>query len=220
MYVRKWGDDIFMMQSDKYGLYKYFQGVKARLYVFIRSILLFVETIERWVPTKGLIYDIGCGYGLCSAYFSLKQPSRRIVGVDIDQKRIDTASSAFKELKNISFECRDLVRDKGIGDCDCIVLYDLLHHVDANTKRKILKACKNKVENRKGIVIIKEIDGAKKGRLLFTYIFDRIMSGNSTLDYTTSKHMMSLLESLGFKIEHVEALRSFWFPHYALVCKI
>src|SRR6187399_1133939 len=72
-----------------------------RAYANIRFSILrpkLLSVMDLLLPDEGRILDIGCGFGLFSAYFGQTQPGRKILGVDPDERRIAMARSVCKSL--------------------------------------------------------------------------------------------------------------------------
>ncbi|MEW6155484.1 MAG: class I SAM-dependent methyltransferase [Actinomycetota bacterium] len=65
----------------------------ARVHVRGRWLTCPFPRIERAVPAYGRVLEVGCGYGLFSTYLALREPGREVVGVDIDQAKIEVATA-------------------------------------------------------------------------------------------------------------------------------
>lgn len=199
-------------------VFKYYPGIAAKIYVFLRSVILLSEEIEKHVPRQGLVYDAGCGYGLIAQYLALSGPQRKVVGIDVDQRRIEAARKAIT-LANLSFEVKDLSRGADIPPCDCILMYDLLHHLPYEAQEKLVLAARKKL-NPGGVLLIKEIDLKPEWKLLFTYVLDKIVTRGARMYYSPAQERISFLKEAGFRVEY-KRLRSFWpYPHYLLVCSV
>lgn len=206
------------MHINKYTFFKYYPGLTTKLFVFLRTIILLAEEIEKYIPKKGLVYDIGCGYGLTSLYLALRSRERKIVGIDIDKERINIANNNISR-PNLSFEIKDLRKSTDIELCDCILMYDLLHHIPYDSQYELLLACKEKLK-KNGILLIKEIDNAHKIKLFITYILDKIVTKNAKLYYTSSKKMIDLLKRIGFRVQYKRIVNIYPYPHYLLICRL
>lgn len=156
---------------------KRYSGFFTKLYVYLRSSILLFENVEKHVPKKGLIYDIGCGYGLISLSLALSSENRKVIGLDLDKGRIDKANASIS-LSNLSFRNKDITKDIDLASCDCILMYDLLHHIPYDAQKKLLSACKSKLNNG-GVLVVKDIDIKPRYKLFFTYILDKIMTRSS-----------------------------------------
>src|SRR5574344_597449 len=76
---------IKKMIKKTISLYPYFF---FKIYLIFRSIILPVSKIESLLPKKGTILDVGCGYGFTSIFFALKNKNRKIIGSEINSKRV------------------------------------------------------------------------------------------------------------------------------------
>jgi len=84
---------------------------------------------EQYVPQKGNIFDIGCGSGFFAEYLYKKSITRKVFGIDSDPNKIRQAK--LYENENLKFEVMDL-RDIENGKFDCIILFDIIHHIPKN----------------------------------------------------------------------------------------
>ena len=207
-----------MMNINKYTFFKYYPGLITKLFIFLRSIILLIEEVEKYIPEEGLIYDIGCGYGLTSLYIALKAKKRKILGIDIDEKKVNVANNNISRY-SLSFAIKDLRKDKDIEPCNCVLMHDSLHHLPYNTQYELLLVCKGKLK-KNGILLIKEIDNAYKVKLFITYVLDKIVTKNAKLYYISSKKLIYLLKDMGFEVQY-KKLQSIWpYPHYLLICRV
>lgn len=58
-----------------------------KIYIKLRWQLCPFEKIERLIPKKARVIDIGCGFGLLANYLALTSEDRAAVGIDFFQKR-------------------------------------------------------------------------------------------------------------------------------------
>lgn len=129
------------------------------------------EQVERFVPKKGLIIDLGCGDGFFSNYLAIKSPLRKIVGVEINRNRIKIADKGFKNTKFITGD----VTKKKIKSADTILMFHLLHHLLAPLDQiDLIKDCVRKL-SKGGKLIIIEVDTKPIHKYLFSNLTDKVI---------------------------------------------
>ncbi len=96
------------------------------------------ETVESHVPRKGRILDFGCGYGMLSNFLALKSPGRQVLGIDLNEARIEVAKRSSKGHPEVSFQLGDVRDFQGIP-FDAVVMTDVLHHIDEDNVRVLLR---------------------------------------------------------------------------------
>ena len=64
----------------------------ARLFVHGRAFLSDLAFVERLVPRNGFIVDLGCGHGLFACLLREASAGRRVLGIDLDPKKIDAVT--------------------------------------------------------------------------------------------------------------------------------
>jgi 1-acyl-sn-glycerol-3-phosphate acyltransferase len=120
-------------------------------WIFERKNFDFYHTL---IPTKGKIFDLGCGYGYLSYYLYFRSNARTIFGIDYDEDKIEIAENCYAKNEQIHFQPADL-RNVDIVDADAIFLNDVLHYFPEAEQEPFLKKCVNGL-NPKGILIIRD----------------------------------------------------------------
>lgn len=188
-----------------------------KLYTFLRFKILPIKEIEKLLPKKGLILDVGCGYGITSIYFALKNKNRQIVGSELDSRRVEIAKKNSRGIKNLTFKKANLIDSEKVK-FDCIVAIDLLHHISNKEKEKFLAHAKKNLKP-KGLLIIKDIDKKPFLKYLWNYLHDSIMTKFSKLYFYSSDQFKNLLIKNNFKIIKKGKFKNFLYPHIFYVCQ-
>jgi len=97
------------------------------------------RAVEKAVPARGEILDVGCGYGLVAHWLTLFHPGRRVRGVDFDADKIRVAQVTARANPQVSFERRDLLEWPEYPACDCALLCDVLHYFPPDLKADVLR---------------------------------------------------------------------------------
>lgn len=201
--------------------------VWPRLYAYLRTSILPIKTLDKYVP-EGRILDVGCGYGITSIYFALKNSKREVIGSELSKERVKIANKISKAIPNVNFESKNLIgkenaqtnfgilKNNLFNGFDAIVAIDLLHHINNKEKQEFIKECKNRL-NKKGVLIIKDIDKKPLHKYLWNYLHDLLMT-RDRLYFYSAKQLKKLLETNGFKILKIRRLRSLCYPHVLFVC--
>jgi len=205
--------------NELMGLY---HGLGSKLYVLLRNIVLPVEKIEEYLPSKGRIIDVGCGFGSYDIYFALRSPKRDIIGYELNERRVKEARNASKGIKNIKFEVKNLEEDSSLKDCDAICFFDILHHIPWDSQKKVLNESYKRLK-RGGILIIKDIDKKPKWKYYFNFLHDKIMTRNDRLYFSYKEDVLSLVKALNFKVlkgpEYLKVGFLNPYSHYILIVK-
>jgi len=204
--------------KDIDNIYLKYPNLLDRIYIYLRSRIIHLNDIEKQLPKSGTIYDIGCGYGLGAYYYSKQSNIRKVIGLDIDEKRINLNKKIFADMPNLIFKRQDFRLDTSIGKADAIVIYDLLHHVPIETQKSLIKSARKKLR-RGGVLLIKEIDKSKSIKTFFTWILDKLMTKLGPVYYQKSEVFIDFVEKEQFDVEVQEIKSILPFPHYLLVCR-
>jgi 2-polyprenyl-6-hydroxyphenyl methylase/3-demethylubiquinone-9 3-methyltransferase len=126
------------VRNSLFGLYRPLP-LSYRIFVRARFWLSDLFSLERYVPESGSILDIGCGHGLFSNLLALKSPTRNVLGVDIDARRIQAARRTVAGRKNIRFETSDASLLPP-GQWDAITISDVMYLLSREHQIAVLHA--------------------------------------------------------------------------------
>jgi len=203
----------------KINLPSYYSNWWTKFYIVCRNLILPLSDIDYFIPKNGLIYDIGCGFGVTSLYFALSSPDRKIIGFDICQKRIRLAKLAGKNIRNLNFKIDNLIGNQH-QMANTIVIIDVLHHLNHQQKKLLLSQCHHLLFSR-GKLIIKEINNKPFIFFIWNYFHDLIFNFNlgSSLDFLNSKQMLNILNKYQFQVLNHHPLIRGPYSHYLYVCQ-
>ena len=191
---------------------KYFY---VSLFTNIRIWLNQFETIEKFLPPEGKIVDIGCGYGIFSNYLALCSAKRTIIGVDKNERKIKYAQ---RGLKNTEFKSGDVTKID-IGLCSGFSLIDVLHHLESyEQQEELLKFCYDFLE-KKGIILIKDIDTKPRTKYHFTKLVDSVVYPFDKIYFRDKDNFKKILENLGFTVKFYSIHEGTPYSAFALVGK-
>ena len=139
----------------------------ARTFVHGRAFLSDLTFVERYVPPHGFVVDLGCGHGLFTNLMAETAPNRRILGIDLDERKIAVARGTIEGRESIRFEVGDIVREAP-PKCDAVTIIDVLYLLPPPDQEEILrKAAAALVENAP--VVVKAQEASASPRYALTY---------------------------------------------------
>lgn len=188
-----------------------------RAYATARFLILrakLLSVMDLLLPPSGRVLDVGCGFGLFTAYFAQMEPARRITGVDVSASRIRTARRVAIELGLDALFVTGDVRDAALeGPFEAAYVLDVLHHIPREDQRATLERLKGLLAPG-GSLIIKDITTVPTSGLLFTHALDRLMVGwDEPLAYRHHSEWRTLLEDMGFRVRVVRVPDVLPYPH-------
>ncbi|NQT22035.1 MAG: class I SAM-dependent methyltransferase [Candidatus Omnitrophica bacterium] len=171
--------------------------------VFLRArfaIAPFLEIEESIKERKGIVYDLGCGFGMLSNLLSFVDPIVKIVGIDADADKIRIAK--LTERRNLDF-VKTSILEFDYADANTFVMMDVLHHLPFEDQDLMLKKIHNAL-GPKGKLYIADVDT----RPLLKYGVSRLadfISGSKTY-HRKLDDIVLLLEHHGYNIGNVKRL--------------
>ena len=108
------------------------------------------------IPRSCTITDLGCGYGYLPYMLNLVSSSRKIIGIDYDEEKINVASHCAIKNDNVSFIAADICEVE-LKPSDVFIINDVLHYMPKNLQIKVVESC---IENLNigGQIIIRDAD--------------------------------------------------------------
>lgn len=172
--------------------------------------------LETMIPKTGKILDLGCGYGILANYLALCSSKRKIIGVDTDSGKVKFAE---RGIGNISFSVADATKMK-LKNFDCIILHDVLHHLNSHYQQKKLIADCKKMLSKNGMLLVVEVDKTPFWKLVLGRITDFILYKGESVFYLYKEKMIALLGQYFAKDKIItERLLNNPFPQVAYICK-
>ncbi|HMB80965.1 MAG TPA: class I SAM-dependent methyltransferase [Vicinamibacterales bacterium] len=190
----------------------YTQSLATRLYTELKMMILPLQDVSEQLPTRGLILDMGCGYGFVSNYLSLHSADRMIIANDPEEPRIAVARETVGSRTNIEFlavDSREITR----SDFDGVCVTDVLHHVPYDQQQALIDDVYRKLKPG-GVLVIRETD---KRIALRYYIFNWALEwflymGKEKLRFRHRDEWAKMFRRAGFEIERV-VFNGRWFPY-------
>jgi len=201
-----------------------YPSIIERVYCRIRFLILgqhFLNAVGQYLPEKGHVLDLGCGFGLFGLYFSACYPDCKIYGYELNERRVKTARNAAETLghSNAKFIHGDAETLSLNRQFDAAYTLDLIHHLPVDVVPELIaKVYSNLAQG--GRFIIKDVDHSPAYKRWFTLITDRIMVGFSEpIYYWPNSELKSILEDVGFTV-YVHQMRDVLpYPHILYICE-
>ncbi len=181
----------------------------VRLFVHGRAFLSDLAFVEQYVPRTGFIVDVGCGHGLFPCLLREASERRRVLGQDLDQPKIATASRAAGTTEGLRFEVADALTTVP-PHCDGITIVDVLYLLSFAEQEQVLRnAAAALAEGAPLIVKAQERRlGARYaltyGQELVTVSLGLTRGGRGRFSFPTREEALAMFGRAGFKVEIVE----------------
>lgn len=182
-----------------------------------------IEMIEKLVPKKGTILDLGCGDGLLANYLAITRSKSLIIGIENNLIRIKEARRGFKNTKFL----KGNMLKNNFPSADVILLVHVLHHLPSyETQIELIKNCKINLK-KNGSLIIVEIDRSPLLKFILTWFVDVVIFPiifekklfNFNIFYRSKDKWKLCLKQLGFKTKIIQAHQNKPFSHVLFCCK-
>jgi SAM-dependent methyltransferase len=189
---------------------------RIRFQIIPRQIL---EAIEQHLPARGLVVDVGCGFGLFTLYLALRRPQCQFVGVELSAPRVAQATRAAEKLsvRNAQFICADSASGEFPERFKAAYCTDLLHHLRPEDGDQLIARLYKGLEPG-GAIVIKDITTHPRPMLWFTFMLDLLFNPKDSFYYRHALTWMDRLGEIGFDALSVYPLRNVLpYPHFILI---
>ncbi len=180
----------------------------------------FLDEVGQYLPRRGRVLDLGCGFGLFSLYYASVLPEIEIEGIDLNARRIAMARKAAARLRldNARYEVGNATEFRGGRLFDAAYMLDIVHHIPAETVRPLLEQMA-KCLPPGGRLVIKDVDTRPFWKRWFTWALDKAMDPSAPVRYWSGEELQGLLEEVGFTVYRHLMVDVLPYPHILYVCE-
>ena len=180
----------------------------------------FLDEIGQYLPARGRVLDVGCGFGLFSLYYALVRPGLVLEGLDRNPRRIAMAERAAARLGlgNVRYAVGDATAFRGAGSLDAVYMLDIVHHVPEDAVRPLIEQLA-KVLAPGGRLLVKDVDRHPAWKRWFTHALDRVMDPRTPVRYWAAEELQPVLEAAGFRVYRHLMVDLLPYPHVLYVCE-
>ena len=189
------------------------------IFEIIRKLTCNFSEIEKEVPKKGYILDVGCGHGIFSKILIDKSQYRKVLGIDPSKKKIKIAKTNYSGINNLEF--KNIYIEKMKQKFDAITVIDVIYLFPPKDKLKFLVTIKKLLKPGGKIILV--INGTEplwihKLLILQEKIMNKILKitySDFDKTYFESKNETTdLLKKAGFNIQKIRKINSILpYPH-------
>jgi len=194
-----------------------------RSYCRVRFLILrqrFLDEISQYLPRRGAVLDLGCGFGLFSLYYAQTLPDLTVHGVDLDARRVGIAREAARRLglANVEYAVGD-VRDFRAGrQYAGAYMLDIVHHIEPEAVPLLLTELHAALAPS-ACLVVKDVDSRPAYKRWFTHALDLLVSPGSPPHYWPAETLQAALENAGFEVYRHAMVDLLPYPHVLYVCR-
>jgi len=197
--------------------------ILARLIFCIRPIM---EVLERHLPDRGLVLDLGCGYGTISHLVSISHPERSVVGFDLSSHRIEVARKSLGHRESVEFHAAD-IKEAQIPRCAAIMMIDILYMFPYCDQERILIQCYENLRDN-GVLIVKDNGKSPYWKYVYAHVEDVVKTKlgvygreirKNSLWYWDVQDFLKLLSKIGFHATMLPLKSILPYPGVFYICR-
>lgn len=201
--------------------------LKDKLFCLLRYITAPFNEMEKMVPKKGKILDIGCGHGLFELILKSKSNKRVITAIDPDSKKIQLAKKIEELFTNLKFSDSTTNLTNNNYQMDCCILSDVDYLLDGKGKTQILQQAKFNLKNTGTIIFKTVINNGSIGyylgylqELIIVSLLKKTYSKKNNFTFFTIEEYLKLFKANNLSVKKQKKLKTlFYHPHYVFLLK-
>lgn len=194
----------------KRALARYRQApVGARLFVHGRAFLSDLAVVERYVPKQGFIVDLGSGHGLFACVLRESASTRRVLGIDLDPRKVEVARSAIQDTQWLRFEVGDIILTPP-PKCDAVTIVDVLYLLNFEQQEQVLRNAGSAL-GEGAPLIVKAQERRRDPRYALTYLQEMVTvslgftrGGRDRFYFPSREEALAMFERSGFLVDVLE----------------
>ncbi|MBF0331171.1 MAG: methyltransferase domain-containing protein [Candidatus Omnitrophica bacterium] len=215
--------DLFIKKARAFPWRRPQISLTTLLHLYVRWFSCPFERLLPYIPTRGAVYDLGCGHGiLLKLLLSLTPGEACFIGVDIDADKIAIART-LNTSGRLRYEVKDIAIDPVLNGAKAVILNDVLHLISFADQRLLLQKCHEQL-SPDGILLIKEIERSSSWKFRWAYFQEVLvnhvlqLTRGAGLYYSTRDGCVEALRKTGFEVEVVSAHRGYPYSHIIYHC--
>jgi len=194
-----------------------------RSYCRVRFVILrqrFLDEISQYLPPRGDVLDLGCGFGLFSLYYAQARPDLGFHGLDVDARRIGIAREAGRRLglTNVEYVVGDVRDFRARREYAGAYMLDIVHHIEPEAVRPLLVELHAALAPG-GCLVVKDVDSRPAYKRWFTHALDLLVSPKSPPHYWPAETLQAALENVGFQVFRHAMVDFLPYPHVLYICR-
>jgi 2-polyprenyl-3-methyl-5-hydroxy-6-metoxy-1,4-benzoquinol methylase len=181
----------------------------ARLFVHGRAFLSDLAVVEKFVPNKGFVVDLGAGHGLFACVLCESSANRRVLGIDLDPRKVEIARSTIKPTESLRFEVGDIVKELP-PKCDAVTIVDVLYLLPFEQQEQVLRNAATAL-GEGGPLVVKAQERRRDPRYALTYAQEMVTvslgftrGGRERFYFPTRAEALAMFERAGFVVDVVD----------------
>ncbi len=184
-----------------------------RLFAWLRSFHADYEGIEEHIPKSGVVIDVGCGHGMFANYLGLKSPSRRVYGLEVNDRKLKNAP---RGVANVLFSKQPLESFEK-NSASAIIFYHVLHHLDGFKQQEKLLTIALQILKPDGRLVIIEIEKKPFWKFIICWLVDHTLYPGDRIYFRFKESMLKLLNELRLSVNYFMCDSKAPLPHIAYI---
>lgn len=197
----------------------------VRAHVRLRWATCPFRAVDAQLPTGGRILEVGCGHGLFSLLAAVSSPTRTVVGVDVDERKVPHARAAAARARAQGADCDIAVSSPGelpAGPWDAIVVVDVLYVLDPGAQRRLVAACARLLAPG-GTLAVKEMDLAPRWKFRWNVVQETLavrvlgITVGSEMTFPPPSEVGDWMADAGLEVAHLPLQKGYPHPHHLVL---
>jgi len=213
-----------MLNSTLKKLYRLFKPYATKFdmfHVLVRYMWCPKEALYKRLPQKGLAVDFGCGFAQLFAPEAAVGKGLRVVGIDMDLRKLSVAKKAYSGYADVQFVKADGIPLK---KADVVYIVDVMYLIPYEAQERIIRQAFAALSPG-GVLVIKDMNTKPRYKYLWN-AFQEFISVNvigitfgTKFYFRSQESYIKAATSAGFRVEAENLNIRRLYPDVVYVCR-
>ncbi len=204
------------------------QPARVRAHIRTRWRTCPFSAVEALVPETGRVLDFGAGHGALASWLAMRSSGRRVVGVDLAEKKIASARQGAERARERGIPAAEFhVENAGAfpkGPWDAVLFVDVLYLLDPVDQERVLREAARALAPG-GAVLVKELAREPRWKARWAgaqeFLAVRVLhiTAGAGIRFLEPERHARWLEAEGLSVVAARADRGYLHPHHLIAAR-
>ncbi len=197
----------------------------VRAHVWGRWLTCPFRRVAAFVPERGRVLEVGCGYGMFSCHLAASSRGREVLGIDVDARKVVHGRFACARARAEGVACDIHLCPPGEvpeGPWDAVVIVDVLYLLEPDAQAGLLRSCGEQLAVG-GVLVVKEMATSPRWKAQWNRVQETLavrvlkITAGEELTFLEPEVLGGWMADAGLLVSHQPLDRGYPHPHHLIL---